>query len=77
MFKLFVFITALCKDCQINTELDCFYLTPTQLMMQLVKKCNEGARKMQQTEQLAEIASQLDYTSSVKTYALISQSRLV
>ncbi|XP_076824340.1 uncharacterized protein LOC143470233 isoform X2 [Clavelina lepadiformis] len=41
----------------------------------LVKKCNEGARKMQQTEQLAEIASQLDYTSSVKTYALISQSR--
>ncbi|XP_078492645.1 ephexin-1-like [Ciona intestinalis] len=41
----------------------------------LVKKCNEGAKKMQQTEQLAEIASQLDYSSSVKMFALVSQSR--
>jgi len=30
---------------------------------------------MQQTEQLAEIASQLDYSSSVKMFALVSQSR--
>nr|CAB3260960.1 uncharacterized protein LOC100176478 [Phallusia mammillata] len=41
----------------------------------LVKKCNEGARRMQQTEQLAEIASQLDYSQSVKMFALVSQSR--
>lgn len=41
----------------------------------LVKKCNEGARKMQQTEQLAEIAKDLKFASNVKTYALVSQSR--
>ncbi|XP_039268208.2 uncharacterized protein LOC120343153 [Styela clava] len=43
----------------------------------LVKKCNEGARKMQQTEQLAETARELCFAPKVKTYALVSQSRSV
>lgn len=41
----------------------------------LVKKCNEGARKMQQTEQLVEIASELGFAPKVKTYAIVSPSR--
>jgi len=48
-----------------------------EIISKLVKRCNEGARKMQQTEQLLEIASQLDYPSNIKTFGLISQSRFL
>lgn len=34
--------------------------------LQLVKKCNEGAKRMEQTEQLCMIEKQLDFKIKVK-----------
>jgi len=41
----------------------------------LVKKCNDRAKKMHQTEEIAELAQLFEYPKDVKVFPLVSQSR--
>jgi len=55
---------------------DFFYLEYIKMVMtilQVVKKCNEGARRMQQTEQMCLVVQNLEFKVKVK-YIIMSRS---
>ncbi|CAH1791987.1 unnamed protein product [Owenia fusiformis] len=72
--RLPLLVDAIHKRLIEGTDRHTFASKAKSLLQKIVKKCNEGARKMERTEQMVEISNQLDF-NNVKKIPLISGSR--
>ncbi|KAK3602432.1 hypothetical protein CHS0354_022219 [Potamilus streckersoni] len=73
--RLPLLVDAICHRLEPRTDRHKSATKALELLNKLVRRCNEGAKRMQQTEQMCLIAKQLDF--KVKEIPLISASRFL